>query len=291
MAQIFGIQAENRAVLSVAGPDATGFLQGLVTNDVSSVPAGTARYAALLTPQGKYLFDMIIHPDSTRPDSTHPDGDAGFLLDVAADRIEALAKRLTLYRLRAKVTIAPRPDLAVWALWRADGAPLDAAAGGDAALCAAPDPRHGGLGLRLIAAADAPALVGVTLASAGDYAALCVALGAPSDGVDLAPEASFPLDLDFERLNGVDFKKGCYVGQEVTARMKHKAERRKKLYRVTVEAGTLRSGMAVTAAGKAVGALGAVAGGEALAVLRADRVGEGPLMVGDAPAAARPFDD
>lgn len=284
MAKLLGIKAEDRAVLSVAGADAASFLQGLVTNDVSQVPAGAARYAAMLTPQGKYLFDMILHPVAP------PEGEAGFLLEVAAARIEALAKRLTMYRLRAKVAIEPRPDLAVWALWRADGAPLGALAG-DAAVCAAPDPRHPGLGLRRIAAADAPPPAGVTLASAGEYAALCVALGAPSDGVDLAPEASFPLDLDFERLNGVDFKKGCYVGQEVTARMKHKTERRKKLYRVRVEGAMLSPGMPVTAGGKAVGALGAVAGGEALAVLRADRVREGPLLVGDAPAAATPFED
>ncbi len=249
------LHATDRAVLRIAGPDARDFLQGLVTNDVRRLDEGPV-YAALLSPQGKYLFDFFLVADG--PDAV--------LLDVKADRAAALAQRLGMYRLRARVAIAADPRVVVVGT----GAPPPGAFA---------DPRDPALGWRaLLPPEDAPAAAGP-----GDtlLAAARVARGVPETGVELLPDDSYILELGFERLHGVDFRKGCYVGQEVTARMKHKAELRKGLARVRIEGALPPPGTAILAGDRPAGTLHTASDGEGLAYLRFDRA-EGPLTAGGA---------
>ena len=225
-----------RKILRLTGADTTEFLQGLVTNDVRKLDDGLV-YAAILTPQGKYLADFFLLRD----------GD-GVLLDVAENLAAGLAKRLTMYRLRADVQIA-ETDIVVSR--GTDAAPEGALA----------DPRHPDLGWRSYG--------DEALADATDWDAIRVAHCIPETGIELTPD-SYILESGFERLNGVDFRKGCYVGQEVTARMKHKTELRKGLRRVKI-AGSAPAGSAILADGKAVGTLYSQSGGEGIAHLRFDR--------------------
>jgi folate-binding protein YgfZ len=250
-----GFHATGRALVRVSGPDARDFLQGLVSNDVRRLDAG-AVYAALLTPQGKYLFDFVMAAD----------GD-GVLLDVKADRAAALVQRLGLYRLRAKVAIEPDPRAVVLGL---GAAPEGAFA----------DPRDPGLGWRAYAADPAALLAGMAPLDPAVLEARRVALGVPESGVELLPDDSYILEMGFERLNGVDFRKGCYVGQEVTARMKHKTELRKGLARVRIE-GEAPPGTEIRAGDKVAGTLYSTADGAGLAYLRFDRA-TGDLAAGEA---------
>ena len=226
-----------RRVLRLTGADTHDFLQGLVTNDVGGLQSG-AVYAAMLTPQGKYLADFFLVPD----------GDS-VLLDVAEPLADGLAKRLSLYKLRSDVAIADTDLVPA----RGPGAAPDGAW---------PDPRDASLGWRAYDGRDsAPA----------DWDALHVAACVPRSGIELTPD-TFILEAGFERLNGVDFRKGCYVGQEVTARMKHKTELRKGLAKVAVD-GAVDPGTPITAGGKTAGTLFSQAGGEGIAYLRFDRAG------------------
>ncbi len=253
----------DRAVIDVTGADAQTFLQGLVTNDVGAVAPGRAVYAALLTPQGKFLFDFFIHPGGADA--------GGYLLDTAADRAEALLKRLSLYRLRAAVALTRRDDLAAACAW-------DDATPPPETLAAAPDPRDPALGLRLVvpsaaAAADAEALARLDRRR--------IALGVPKAGTELIPEATFPLEAGFERACGVDFRKGCFVGQEIVARMKHKATLKKRLVRVRLDGPAPPTGAEITAGGRPAGVMGGAAGDLGLAVLRVDRIDDGALSCGE----------
>lgn len=263
-----GLVAAGRACLAMEGADAAAVLQGVVTNDVSAVPPDRAVYAALLTPQGKYLFDFFV--------SLRPGG--GYRIEVAADRAEALAKRLSMYALRRDARVSPEPGIGVLLAF-GEGAPPPAPEGA----VALPDPRDPRLGLRILCHDPAAALAAMGLAHATeeDLAALRIALGVPETGVELVPEETFILEAGFERLHGVDFRKGCYVGQEVTARMKHKAELRKGLVRVAVEGAAEPGTPVVTAEGKPAGTLYSQARGMGLAHLRFDRTG-GPLTAGEA---------
>lgn len=231
-----GFEAKDRKVLRLSGADCTGFLQDLVTNDVSG--SGLI-YAALLTPQGKYLFDFFLLSDGE-----------GWLLDVATSRAQALATRLGMYKLRADVGIEAT-DLRVFQIWESD--------------LGHEDPRNGALGRRIYAH-EPP-----EMADFEGWEALRVAHLVPRTGAELIADESYILECGFERLNGVDFKKGCYVGQEVTARMKHKTELRKGLGRVVLE-GAANPGDLITADGKEVGILRSVVGGQGIAYLRFDRV-------------------
>ncbi|QIE56239.1 folate-binding protein YgfZ [Pikeienuella piscinae] len=235
-----------RGVLRLSGPDTVAFMQDLVTCDLSRIESDRLAYGALLTPQGKFLFDFFIWAD----------GD-DLLIDVAADRAPALAQRLTLYRLRRKVDLA-QTELKCALGW-----------GGDAPKGARPDPRHEALGWRLIDADPQPP-EGARPATFADYDALRVAHCVPESGVELIPDETYILEAGFERLHGVDFRKGCYVGQEVTARMKHKTELKKGLVRVRVD-GEAAPGTPVEADGKPAGTLFTVADGEGLAHLRFNR--------------------
>lgn len=264
-----------RAVIEAAGPDAETFLQGLWSNDVAKAGDSAPIYAALLTPQGKFLADAFIQ--RTAPET--------FALDVDAASAPNLLKRLAMYKLRADVSVRAREDLAVVVSWETSD-PRDTEPAGPRAVGAL-DPRDPRLGWRaLLPTADAATMATRDLA---DYDARLIAFGAPRAGADLAADDAFILEYDFERLNGVDFKKGCYVGQEVTARMRHKTELRRGLFRVRgSDAATPPApGTAITASGKPAGRLGAVAaeaaggGWTGLALLRKDRL-EDALAAGEA---------
>jgi len=231
-----GFQWTNRRVLALTGSDVRDFLQGLISNDIAGAEDGLI-YAALLSPQGKYLFDFFVFRD----------GDA-WLVDVAEERAAALAQRLTMYKLRADVAVSAT-ERPVYQLW-------DSEAG-------YPDPRHEALGRR---AYEAQSLDG----PGPDWEALRVAHLIPETGQELIADETFILEANFEAIRGVDFKKGCYVGQEVTARMKHKTELRKGLARVEID-GSATAPAAITAEGKAAGQLTSIAGSRGLAHLRFDR--------------------
>ena len=236
-----------RRILRLSGPDTRDFLQGIVTNDVGKLDQGPV-YAALLTPQGKYMADFFLIAD----------GDS-VLLDVDESLGDMLSQRLSMYKLRAKVTIEPSG----LHLHRGTGpAPEDAVA----------DPRHSEMGWR--AYRDTPQTDDTT-----DWNALRVAHLIPETGVELTPD-TFILEAGLDRINGLDFRKGCYVGQEVTARMKHKTELRKGLAQVAVD-GAADPGSEITANGKPVGVLGTRAGDRALAYLRFDRA-RGEMQAGAA---------
>ncbi len=243
-----GERAADRTVLSISGSEREGFLHGLVTRDVGAPGTGLV-WSALLTPQGKYLADFFL---LNRGDD--------ILLDVKTDLAAGLVQRLSMYRLRADVKIGE--------------AGLPVARGlGDPPEGAWPDPRHPALGWRGygIEGGD-PAI---------DWDAIRVAAGVPETGVELIPNETFILEMGFDRLHGVDHRKGCYVGQEVTARMKHKTELRKGLATVTV-AGDAEPGTPIEdEGGRAVGTLLTRSGGAALAYLRFDRA-SGALRAGEA---------
>ncbi|MBV7377973.1 YgfZ/GcvT domain-containing protein [Maritimibacter dapengensis] len=237
---------ENRTVLRISGADRTEFLQNLVTNDVKK---GGLVYAALLTPQGKFLADFFILDT----------GDA-YLLDTHADAAPGLAQRLNMYMLRSDVLIEPAELYAIRGT-------------GDVPEDGHPDPRDPNLGWR--AYRDAPGEPSET-----DWDALRVAACVPEAPADITPD-TFILEAGFERMRGVDFKKGCYVGQEVTARMKHKTELRKGYTKVTLDGPAEPGTEIVTEDGKPAGTLLTRAGDTAIAYLRFDRA-KGALRAGDA---------
>lgn len=235
---IHGEAAPDRRLFEITGSDREHFLQGLVSNDVRRLGEGIV-YAALLSPQGKYLADFFLVL-----------AEGAILLDVHESLAEGLIRRLSMYRLRAEVRIAPS------ALHVSRGL-------GPAPEGALPDPPHPALGWRRYAA-------GPGAAPAIDWDAIRVEHCIPESGIELIPDDSYILEAGFERLNGVDFRKGCYVGQEVTARMKHKTELRKGLVTVAVE-GAAPVGTEILAGGKPAGRLFTQAGGKGIAHLRFDR--------------------
>ena len=235
----------DRQIIEITGADRVKFLQGLVTNDVKKCADGIA-YAALLTPQGKYLADFFMVGQADR-----------ILIDVDASLAAGLVQRLTMYKLRADVAIA------------AIDMPVSVGVG-DAPKGALTDPRSAELGWRCYGAA---------IETSADMDALRVQNVVPQTGVELGPD-SYILEMGFERLNGVDFKKGCYVGQEVTARMKHKTELKKGLVQVSVT-GSVSPGTTIMTGEKEAGTIHTVSGDRALAYLRFDRA-NGEMTAGDA---------
>lgn len=238
--------APDRTLWEMTGQDALAFMQGLVTKDVLGLAQGPRMvWAALLTPQGKYLADFfVIFPPGGTPGT--------YLVDIHAGLADATLLRLQMYRLRADVQITPAALTVVRGL---GPCPADALS----------DPRHPSLGWRAWRT-DAPP----TPASI-DWDALRVAALIPESGVELIPNETFILEAGFEALHGVDFRKGCYVGQEVTARMKHKTDLRKGLARVRIE-GMAAIGTEILADGKSAGTIFTQSGGRAIAHLRFDRV-------------------
>lgn len=229
-----------RTILEVTGEERISFLQGLVSNDVSRIKDGLV-YAALLSPQGKYLADFFLLERET-----------AILVDVAAPLAPDLLKRLSLYKLRAQVELRETTMPVVRGV-------------GPIPPGAYSDPRHTSLGWRLYGTAEE--------APSTDWDEIRVAACIPETGIELIPNETYILEAGFERLNGVDFRKGCYVGQEVTARMKHKTELRKGLAQVSIE-GAAPVGTQILAEAKPVGTLFTQSKGKAIAYLRFDRAKE-----------------
>lgn len=254
----------DRGVVLVSGPDARDFLQNLVTADIDGLESGEARLGALLTPQGKIQFDFLITPVAGEAAGS---GRAGYLLDCAKGQLPDLVRRLGLYKLRAKVefgeaTAAGEP-LGVLAVWGDEPSPPDAVA-------LARDARVERLGERAyVRAGDAS---GMATADAAAYHTHRIVLGVPEGGRDYVFGDTFPHDADLDQLGGVGFRKGCFVGQEVVSRMEHRGTARRRI--VIVRGDGLAAGAEVSAAGRALGTIGSVAGTAGLAMLRLDRVRE-----------------
>jgi len=251
----------SRSFVRVSGPEAQDFLQGLITTDVESMPPDQARPGALLTPQGKILFDFLIWRE----------GD-GFLVETDNEQVEALVRRLTMYKLRAAVTITTADEQGVSLFW-----------GDDAGNAEVKDAAFAKAGMELSRKsgkhADGPEHA---------YLTLRVESGIPSAGPDYALQDAFPHDVLLDKTDGLSFRKGCYVGQEVVSRMQHRGTARRRVALVSGQGALPASGTEIIAGGKPVGTLGSVAGNKALAIVRIDRVGDAitagtPITAGDVP--------
>ena len=265
----------DRGVIRVAGDDARRFLNGLVTNDMAKVSPAGARYAALLTPQGKIVVDFIV------VEAEREDG-GGFFLDCPKALASALVEKLNFYKLRAKVIVEDvSAALGVMAFW--DGAALSEDG------LSSVDPRLPALGTRSILppqlAAEAATALGAALVDADAYEAHRIALGVPRGGVDFSFGDTFPHEADMDQLFGVDFEKGCYIGQEVVSRVEHRSNARSRVVPIVFENFGPMPGLPVTAGEKNVGIAGSSANGRGLALLRLDRVEDAlrsgtPLVAG-----------
>jgi folate-binding protein YgfZ len=256
-------------VVKVGGDGARSFLHGLVTADILELTPGTARFCALLTPQGKIIADFIV------TEAPAQDG-GGFFLDVQRALCATLIAKLNIYKLRAKVMVEDLSEvLGVLGAWDGSGTTR----GGTTRFgLSYADPRLPALGLRVMLpphlAAEAAVELGATLADAGQYEAHRIALGVPQGGLDFSYGDAFPHETDMDQLGGVDFTKGCYVGQEVVSRMEHRGTARSRAVPVRYDGTAPAAGAAVTAGDRQVGTMGSSAAGRALALLRLDRVAE-----------------
>jgi hypothetical protein len=264
----------DRGVLKVAGKDARKFLNGLITFDMGKVTHASACFAALLSPQGKIIVDFIVVGGA-------PSEDEQFFVDCPRSLSTALVERLGFYKLRAKVVVEDLSDDArVMAIWEG-AAPAHWGEN-------YPDPRLPDLGLRCITLPDpagAATAFGAELVDAAAYEAHRIALGVPSGGLDFVYGDAFPHEADMDQLNGVDFRKGCFVGQEVVSRMEHRGSARTRVVPVAFGGPAPAAGNAVTAGEKPVGTMGSTAAGRGLALLRLDRVEDAlaagaPLLAG-----------
>ena len=254
----------DRGVVKVSGEDARNFLNGLVTTDVTELKPGLGRFGALLTPQGKIIIDFLI----TEAPAGHG---GGFLLDCPRALAQALADKLRFYKLRAKVTVENLSDnLGVIAAW-----------GGDLAMrpdLAFADPRDPALGIRILApeglAQKVADLVGADLVNEAAYEAHRIACGAPRGGLDFIYGDAFPHETNMDRLHGVDFDKGCYVGQEVVSRMQHRGTARTRTVKIILDGPSPETGSPILAGDKQVGTVGSTADNKGLALVRTDRVTE-----------------
>lgn len=253
-----------RSIIRVSGADARHFLQGLVTNDVEALAPGKARFAALLTPQGKILFDFLLA-------AIAEEEEGGFIIDAPKALAGDLAKRLGFYKLRAKVEIAPRDDLAVIAVPDGD-APEDLG-------FVYRDPRHARLGARVVLPAEGAAAAfssaGFTLGDAAEWQSHRIALGIPEGGQDFIYGDTFPHEADMDQLSGVDFKKGCFVGQEVVSRMQHRGTARTRVVPIAYQDAAPLAGVEVKIGERPVGFVGSTANGRGLAKIRLDHVADG----------------
>lgn len=249
----------NRGWIAVSGPDASDFLQGLITTDLDTLEPGQSAPGALLTPQGKIMFFFMISKS-----------DDGFLIETDSDTIDALTKRLTMYKLRAKVDIAKRNETGATVVW-----------GETQPEGSATDLRFGKAGIELY---RLPGGQG----SAEGYDALRAEAGVPEAGLDFALQDAFPHDILFDKSGGVSFKKGCYVGQEVVSRMQHRSTARRRLVTVAADTDLPATGTEIRTGGKVIGTLGTVAGRKGLAIIRIDRAGAAmaagtPILAGETP--------
>ena len=248
------VTSDNRSFISVAGEDAEDLLQSIITTDLNLVPAGEAWPGALLTPQGKILFEFLIGR-----------ADSGFLLETAIADADGFIKRLTLYRLRAKVTFEKLESNEVTLIWdeTLPDAGLRDQRFARAGIALARVPGHGG--------SDAVSL----------YRSLRFANGISGGGEDGALNDYFPHDLMMDKNGGLSFKKGCYIGQEVVSRMQHRSTARRRLVSITADYVLGDAGSPVIAGDKDIGTLVAAEGNRGLAVVRIDKAGA--ALEGDAP--------
>jgi len=254
----------DRGVIKVSGEDARNFLNGLVTTDVTLLRPGLGRFGALLTPQGKITTDFLI----TEAPSGHG---GGFLIDAPRPLAAGLAAKFGFYKLRAKVVVEDLSDsLGVLAVW--DGEP---AMKPDLAFV---DPRSETMGWRILVPEElirkVADLIGADLVDGDAYEAHRIRTGVPRGGLDFMYGDAFPHETNMDRLHGVDFDKGCYVGQEVVSRMQHRGTARTRIVRVVLDDFSPEPGATVVAGDKSVGTMGSTAGGNGLALLRTDRVAD-----------------
>jgi len=254
----------DRGVFKVIGDDARKFLHGLVTADVLDLTPGQARFCALLTPQGKIIADFFV------TQAPQDDG-GGFFLDIPRAVAATLFEKLNLYKLRAKLLIEDLTEiLGVIAAWDGSGTTKQG-------LCYA-DPRLPALGLRVMIAphraAAAASDLGAALVAAEDYEAHRIALGVPSGGIDFTYGDAFPHEADMDQFGGVDFAKGCYIGQEVVSRIEHRGIARTRAVALRYDGAPPEKGAAITAGERQVGTMGSAAHGRGIALIRLDRVAE-----------------
>jgi folate-binding protein YgfZ len=254
----------DRGVVKVSGDGARDFLNGLVTTDVALLRPGLGRFGALLTPQGKIIVDFLI----TEAPAGHG---GGFLIDCPRALAQALTDKLGFYKLRAKVGIENLSDnLGVLAAW--DG---DLVIKPDLAFA---DPRNAALGWRILIPSELTQkvadLIGAELVEATAYDAHRIAAVVPRGGLDFMYGDAFPHETNMDRLHGVDFDKGCYVGQEVVSRMQHRGTARTRTVRVMVDGPAPEPGAVILAGDKSVGTMGSTAGEAGLALIRVDRAAD-----------------
>ncbi|MBY3236682.1 folate-binding protein YgfZ [Rhizobium laguerreae] len=253
---------KDRSLLLVSGAEAQSFLQNLITTDIAALGADEARPGALLTPQGKILFDFMIWRDGDR-----------YTVETDAGQRDGLLKRLTMYKLRAAVTLAPQAEEGVTVSWDEDARDSQSAR----------DSRFAKAGVTLTRRAGRQGDGAEAL-----YDALRIRHGIVTSGSDFALQDAFPHDVLMDFNGGLSFRKGCYVGQEVVSRMQHRGTARRRVVTVSAATDLPGTGTEITAAGKPVGTLGSVDGGNGLAIVRIDRAGAAmaagtPLLAGDTP--------
>jgi hypothetical protein len=251
----------DRGVVKVGGEDARNFLNGLVTSDLTLVRPGLGRFGALLTPQGKIVTDFLI----TEAPAGHG---GGFLLDAPRALAKGLADKLGFYKLRAKVTVENLSEnLGVMAVWNGEPSTKP-----DLTFA---DPRDTALGWRILIPAELAQkvadLISAELVDSAVYEAHRIATGVPRGGLDFMYGDAFPHETNMDRLHGVDFDKGCYVGQEVVSRMQHRGTARTRTLRIALDGAAPEAGTAVLAGDKPVGTMGSSSGGKGLALIRTDR--------------------
>lgn len=251
----------DRAVLAITGEDARGYLQGLITNDIRKVTPEKAIFAALLSPQGKYLFEFFIIEQK-----------GVLLLETDKARLPELIKRLSMYKLRAKVEFEERSDLQVAASWENERITSHESQ------LVFDDPRHPALGQRILFQKVIPAKAGIE-----DYETHRLSLGIPEGGKELIVDRSLLLEFGYDHLNAIDFAKGCYVGQEVTARSKHRASLHKYIHCVSAETSLPPVGTPVIQNGKEIGELRSSHGTVGLALLRIEEASRGNLLAAELP--------
>ena len=265
------IHLSDRALVRVSGPDAEHFLQNIITADISALQADVAKPSALLTPQGKIMFDFLVSRD----------GGDGYLLDIRADLADDFVRRLMLYRLRAKAEIAKPDQQLVHAAWETDSASSQT----DSTAPGLRDARFRGLDVRRVYAPSS-----VESSGREPWDRLRIAHGVAESGSDYEAGDAFPHDVLLDQNEGVGFRKGCYVGQEVVSRMQHRGTARRRVLLVRGEAPLPASGTELTVDGRSIGALGTVVGAEGLAILRIDKAKEAidagtPILAGEVPVA------
>jgi len=254
----------DRGVVKVVGDDVRKFLNGLITADMDKVKPGTARFAALLTPQGKIVADFIAA-------ELDPAEGGGFFLDCPRALAPTLVEKLNFYKLRAKIIVEDLSEvLGVMAVWENPGVSEFG--------LGYPDPRLPALGTRVMLpphlTEEAASDLGAELATADDYDAHRIALGIPRGGIDFTYGGIFPHEADMDQLGGVDFDKGCYVGQEVVSRVEHRATARSRLVPIAYDEFAPDDGLPVMAGEKQVGTIYSTANKRGIAMLRLDRVAD-----------------